>query len=237
MKKIAGEASVAAPNPGVSSCDGRAFASLPHVDSRRPFPVSPHLWWFVLATMTLTVATVFLPRSERSFRKSNRNRVARSAQVQGGDDHRPHAGRCDQRKQRDRLIPSRLVLRWKEMDNGCKAKTIWCVHGFKDPDIHEIGRRCPTTELSSINITLQILASTASEGTLADGEKTLMQGDPTVLTMATLVAPVQPTALRWRFGLVHVKRFRWDLNCAKNPICAVRKNSFAVWYHVRLVKV
>ena len=33
-------------------------------------------------------------------------------------------------------------------------------------------------ELSSINITLQILASTSSEGTLADGEKAFMQGDP-----------------------------------------------------------
>ena len=49
-------------------------------------------------------------------------------------------------------------------------------HGFEDPDIHEIERSCPTPELSSINITLQILASTASEGTLADGEKAFMQG-------------------------------------------------------------
>ena len=35
-------------------------------------------------------------------------------------------------------------------------------------------------ELSSINSTLQILASTTSEGTLADGEKAFMQGDPSV---------------------------------------------------------
>ena len=34
--------------------------------------------------------------------------------------------------------------------------------------------------MSSINITLQILASTASEGTLADGEKEFMQGKPRV---------------------------------------------------------
>ena len=45
---------------------------------------------------------------------------------------------------------------------------------------HEIERSCPTQELSSINITLQILASTTSEGTLADGEKAFMQGDPSV---------------------------------------------------------
>ena len=80
----------------------------------------------------------------------------------------------------ERAISSRLVLRWKETDTGYKAKARWCVHGFKDPDIHEIERSCPTPELSSINITLQILASTTSEGTLTDGEKAFMQGGPCV---------------------------------------------------------
>ena len=83
-------------------------------------------------------------------------------------------------KQRQWVISSRLVLRWKETDTGYKAKARWCVHGFDDPDIHEIERRCPTLELSSINITVQVLASTTSEGTLADGEKAVMQGDPSV---------------------------------------------------------
>ena len=83
-------------------------------------------------------------------------------------------------KQRERVISSRLVLRWKETDTGYKAKSRRCVHGFKDPDIHEIERSCPTPELSSINITLLILASTTSEETLADGEKAFMQGDPSV---------------------------------------------------------
>ena len=76
------------------------------------------------------------------------------------------------------MISSRLVLRWKETDIGYKAKARWCVHGFKDPDIHVIERSCPTPQLSSINVTLQILASTTSEGTLADGVKAFMQGDP-----------------------------------------------------------
>ena len=38
----------------------------------------------------------------------------------------------------ERVISSRLVLRWKETDTGYKAKARWCVDGFKDPDIHEI---------------------------------------------------------------------------------------------------
>ena len=78
-------------------------------------------------------------------------------------------------KQRERVISNRL-----ETDTGYKAKARWCVHGFKDPDIHEIERSCPTPGLSSINITLQIVASTTSEGTLADGENSFMQGDPSV---------------------------------------------------------
>ena len=80
-------------------------------------------------------------------------------------------------KQSERVISSRLVLRWKETDTGYKAKARWCGHGYKDPDIHEIERSCPTPDLSSINFTLQILASTTSEGTLADVEKAFMQGD------------------------------------------------------------
>ena len=63
-------------------------------------------------------------------------------------------------KHSQRVNSSRLVLHWKETDTGYKAKARWCVHGLKDPDIHEIERSCPTPELSSINITLQILAST-----------------------------------------------------------------------------
>ena len=78
-------------------------------------------------------------------------------------------------KHRERVISFRLVLRWKETDTGCKVKARWRVHGFKDPDIHEIERSC-----RPFNITLQILASTSSEGTLADGEKAFMQGDPSV---------------------------------------------------------
>ena len=83
-------------------------------------------------------------------------------------------------KHREQIISSRLVLRWKETDTGYKAKARWCVQGFKDPDVHEVERSCPTPELSSINITLQIPASTTSEGTLADGEKAFMQGVPSV---------------------------------------------------------
>ena len=83
-------------------------------------------------------------------------------------------------KHSERVISSRLVLRWKETDTIYKSKARWCVHGFKDPDSHEIERSCQTPASSSIKVSPQILASTAAEPTLADGEKAFMQGDPGV---------------------------------------------------------
>ena len=40
--------------------------------------------------------------------------MASSTRFQGGDHH--HESECD--KQRERVISSRLVLRWKETDTG-----------------------------------------------------------------------------------------------------------------------
>ena len=78
--------------------------------------------------------------------------MARSTRFQGS--HIIDSTQADviREKHSERVISSRLVLRWKETDTGYKAKARWCVHGFKDPDIHEIERSCPTPELSSINV-------------------------------------------------------------------------------------
>ena len=43
-------------------------------------------------------------------------------------------------REEQRVILSRLVVCWKEDDSGHVADVRWCVHGFKDPDIHEIDR-------------------------------------------------------------------------------------------------
>ena len=106
--------------------------------------------------------TISLPRTERNFRKQSKpmQEVLDFKAVTIID---PTQADVVREKRRDRVICSRLVVRWKETDTGYKAKARWCVHGFKDPDIHEIERSCPTPELSSINITLQTLASTTSE--------------------------------------------------------------------------
>ena len=124
--------------------------------------------------------TTFLPKSKCSFSKAIETEWRGVLDFKAVTIMDPAQADVIREKHRERVISSRLVLRWKETDTGYKAKARWRVHGFKDPDIHEIERSCPTPELSSINITLQILASTTSEGTLADGEKAFMQGDPSV---------------------------------------------------------
>ena len=74
-----------------------------------------------------------LPKSKRSFRKQSKpNDTISRVQADVIRD-----------KHRERVISSRIVLRWKETDTGYKGKARWCVHGFEDPDIHEIERSCP----------------------------------------------------------------------------------------------
>ena len=67
----------------------------------------------VEGTPTRYPGTTCLTKSKRSFRKRSKTQA---------DVIRD--------KQRDRVISSRIVLRWKETDIGCKAKARWCVHGF-----------------------------------------------------------------------------------------------------------
>ena len=83
--------------------------------------------------------------------------------------HRFHASGCDQKKT---TRPSDLLSTCPTLE-GDRHWSQGQGQMVQDPDIHEIERSCPTPELSSINITLQILASTTFEGTLADGEKEL----------------------------------------------------------------
>ena len=89
---------------------------------------------------------------------------------------REEAATIGQREQQC-VISSRLVLRWEETDSSHVAEARWCAHGFKDPDIHETERSCPTPEIAPINIMMQVLASSASEGLLADGEKAFLHRD------------------------------------------------------------
>ena len=76
-----------------------------------------HTAWIILSQSTERrrgiLETPFCRRANAVF-ESDRNRMARSTRFQGGDNHRLHASGCDQRKHSERVISSRLVLRWKE---------------------------------------------------------------------------------------------------------------------------
>ena len=81
-------------------------------------------------------------------------------------------------KHPERCLTSRVVLRWKKTETRVKAKARWCVHGFKDPDIHNIERSCPTPELTTIHIAMQVMASMQFPATVGDATLAFMQGDP-----------------------------------------------------------
>ena len=60
---------------------------------------------------------------------------------------------------KERILTSRMVDRWKSTDDGIIAKSRWCAHGFKDPDLDELSRSSPTPQTESIYTVFQLLAS------------------------------------------------------------------------------
>ena len=132
-----------------------------------------HTAWRILLQSTEgrrgILETSFCRRANAVFER-NRNRMARSTRFQGG------ASECDQRKHSETVIFSRLVVRWKKTDTGHKAKSKWCVHGFKDLDIHEIERSCQT-------VVQHYTADPGVDHVRRDVDprgKAFMQGDPSV---------------------------------------------------------
>ena len=87
------------------------------------------------------------------------------------------------------MISSLLVLRWKETDTGYEAKARRCVHGFE--------RILTSTRLSVAaqrqNCRHQQYRADPGvdhvRGTLADGEKAFMQGDPSVRDESLYATP------------------------------------------------
>ena len=106
--------------------------------------------------------------------------MARSARFQGGDHHGFHAADVIRENTVKGWSFLALSFAGRRPTLGTRPRPGGACTVLKDPDIHVFERCCPTLDLSSINITLQILASTTSVGTLADGEKSFMQGDPSV---------------------------------------------------------
>eukprot|EP00971_Amphidinium_carterae_P013562 267262-Amphidinium_carterae.1 len=95
----------------------------------------------------------------------------------------------------DRILPSRIHLRWKTepTDTGVKkiAKSRWLLVGFHDPDVLTLdgaaapssGAAAPTPQLTTLSIVLQILASLGFEGHAGDFSTAFLQGDETLILL------------------------------------------------------
>jgi hypothetical protein len=80
----------------------------------------------------------------------------------------------------DRIISSRMVDRWKTTDDkGTIAKSRWCAHGFKDPDIEFLNRSSPTPQTSSIYCGMQLFATRKWKASLGDIKVAFNQSDKT----------------------------------------------------------
>ena len=83
------------------------------------------------------------------------------------------------RKTPDRIITSRMVDSWKTIDDGVIAKSRWCAHGFKEPDIDELLRSSPTPQTESIYTAFQLLASRRWTASMVDIKASFNQSDKT----------------------------------------------------------
>ena len=87
----------------------------------------------------------------------------------------------------DRIIPSRLALRRKTVDDEkgihYQAKARWIMVGFHDPDVFSLETTSPTPQLQTINIFLSAAAGLKEEIFQGDLEEAFLQGKPVGRTL------------------------------------------------------
>ena len=86
-----------------------------------------------------------------------------------------------QQGRQDRILPSRIVRRWKPAEQpgeAPKRKSRWCIRGDKDPDLMFLDRYAPTATTAVISIALQVGASLGFRCALGDLQNAFMQSDP-----------------------------------------------------------
>ena len=81
----------------------------------------------------------------------------------------------------DRVLPSRMVRRWKPAELPGEAptrKSRWCIRGDKDPDLMLLERYAPTVTTAVISMALQVAATMGFRCALGDLKNAFMQSDP-----------------------------------------------------------
>ena len=86
-------------------------------------------------------------------------------------------------KKSSRILPSRIVRRWKPADQPGEAptrKSRWCIRGDKDPDLLNLSRYAPTVTTAVISVALQVAANKGFKTYVGDLRNAFMQSDSLV---------------------------------------------------------
>eukprot|EP00971_Amphidinium_carterae_P338936 6476494-Amphidinium_carterae.2 len=108
----------------------------------------------------------------------------------------------------DRIMPSRMVRRWKSqpgVNSPPKPKSRWCVQGFRDPDGGELHTYSPTPPVEVVMVFLQMVASMNFTIAVADVKQAFLQSDPLTRSAGpVLVEPCEGVPLE-RGALIELK--------------------------------
>ena len=87
----------------------------------------------------------------------------------------------ESRNQLDRILPSRMVRRWKPSEQpGAPStrKSRWCIRGDRDPDLLSLQRYAPTLNTTSFGVLLQVAASMRYRASVGDLKNAFCQSSP-----------------------------------------------------------
>ena len=94
-------------------------------------------------------------------------------------------------EERSRIIPSRMVRRWKPSEQPgqpATRKSRWCLRGDRDPDLLELDRHAPTLNTTSFGVLLQIAASMKYAASVGDLRNAFCQSGPLIRRQGKLYA-------------------------------------------------
>eukprot|EP00971_Amphidinium_carterae_P351931 6492342-Amphidinium_carterae.1 len=123
-----------------------------------------------------------------------------------------------------RIVPSRMVRRWKAqpgVNAPPKAKSRWCVQGFRDPDGGELHTYSPTPPVETMMLFLQMTASMQFTIAVADVKQAFLQSDPLARSKGPVLVepcegvPLQPGDLiELRVAVYGLDDAPWQFRCS-----------------------
>ena len=87
----------------------------------------------------------------------------------------------ERQNQLDRILPSRMVRRWKPSEQPGSPptrKSRWCIRGDRDPDLLSLQRYAPTLNTTSFGVLLQVAASMRYRASVGDLKNAFCQSSP-----------------------------------------------------------